>query len=69
MFGDGGLADGMHAVPDAAAVVGVVAFIDVFVEFTQPVDFGNGRQVVAPEAADVAFDAALLMGPVMPGWQ
>lgn len=61
-FPDEGLTDGVHAVPDAAVVVAAVAVVDELVEFAQRVDLGDRHEVVSPEAADVSFDTALLMG-------
>ena len=52
---------------NAASVVGTVVAVDEFVEFVQGFDFGDGYEVVAAEAADIAFHTALFVCAVDAG--
>jgi hypothetical protein len=54
-------------VANAASVVGTVVAVDEFVEFVQGFDFGDGYEVVAAEAADIAFHTALFVCAVDAG--
>jgi hypothetical protein len=62
LFGREVLADGARAGGDAAGVALPVPPVDHRVELGECVHFGDGDEVVAAEPAELAIDAAVLVG-------
>ena len=52
--------------PDPPLVVGPVVVVDQLVQLSDGVDLGDGDEVVAAEAADVALHPAFLLRPDAP---
>lgn len=66
-LGGKALAHGHRPGPDAPGVVGAVAGPAGLVQLIEAGPPGHGHQVGAPETSYFAFDAALFVGPFLPG--